>query len=84
MPDFTYTGEDERVFITLSVDGHGVQVNPGDVITLDVDPGIETLVAVAPSKASKSAPAPTDPAPVPDVSGADVAASDATPTTPEA
>jgi len=74
MPDFQYTGDTEQVFIFLSTDGHTVQVKPGDVVTLDVDPGIETLVAVTtPAKASKGDSAPVAPDPVPDVAGGDVA-----------
>ena len=77
MPDFTYTGDLERVYITLSVDGHTLQVAPGDTVTLDVDPNLPEFQAVA-SKTSKKPSAPSTVATIPDVAGADVATSDST------
>lgn len=67
MPEFTYTGSTEVVFIGLSTEGHGVQLKPGDTVTLDADPGVPELVAVTDQGAKTKA---RTPATVPDVAPA--------------
>lgn len=77
MPDFKWTGEEEVVFISLSANGSGVQLKPGETVTLDADPNIPGLVSVTATASTPSTPdsAPTSPAVVPDVAGGDVATS---------
>lgn len=58
MPQFTYTGSDERIFPDLSAsDGSTLIVKPGDVVTLNSDPNSSDLVAAS------AAPAPAPEAP---------------------
>jgi hypothetical protein len=42
MPDFTYTGDEGRYYTTL-----GITPEPGETVTLDVDPGDGRWEAVA-------------------------------------
>lgn len=60
MPDFTYSGSEERYYPSLSL-----LVEPGDKVTLDSDPGDGrfTPAGSAPSPVVATPPAP-DPAPV--------------------
>jgi len=79
MPDFQWNGDEEAVFISLSVNGSGVQLKPGETVTLDADPGIPGLdpvsITATASQLSDPAPAPSQPAVIPDVAGGDVAPS---------
>ena len=70
MPDYIYTGETPVDYIAVSVPGASFSVKPGEVISLEVAidlPDFEPVVT-----GSKSTPAPSAPAVVPDVSGADL------------
>jgi hypothetical protein len=57
MPDFTYVGDDERYYPSLSL-----SVAPGDTVTLDSDPGDGRFAAKG-SRKSVTATAPTDDSP---------------------
>jgi hypothetical protein len=64
MPDFKFTGSETMVFPSLpAADGSTLVCNPGDTVTLDVDPGVDSLQPVA-TKSAKAA----DPTPAPDAS----------------
>lgn len=60
MPDFKFTGSETMVFPSLAAaDGSTLVCNPGDTVTLDTDPGVDSLQPVATkSKAADPAPAP--------------------------
>jgi hypothetical protein len=60
MPDFTYTGADERYYPSFSLD-----VKPGDVVTLDSDPGDGRFQPKGSAPVSTPSPAPVAPAPAP-------------------
>jgi hypothetical protein len=77
MPDFKFTGSETMVFPSLAAaDGSTLVCNPGDTVTLDTDPGVDSLQPVA-TKSAKAA----DPAPAPDApqTPADAPTSPATP-----
>jgi hypothetical protein len=59
MPDFTYSGSDERYYPSLSL-----LVEPGDKVTLDSDPGDGRFTPAGSTR--KPAPVASDPAPVDD------------------
>lgn len=67
MPDFTYSGSDERYYPSLSLD-----VKPGDSVTLESDPGDGrfSLAGSAPKPDVAPPPVP-DPDPVDDLPGTD-------------
>lgn len=58
MPDFTYSGSEERYYPSLSL-----LVEPGDSVTLDSDPGDGRFTPAGSAPLPDSTPAP-DPAPV--------------------
>lgn len=60
MPDFTYSGSDERYYPSLSL-----SVAPGDTVTLDSDPGDGRFTPLV-GKFTPSAPAVSVPEPVAD------------------
>lgn len=68
MPNFTYTGADERYYPSLSL-----EVKPGDTVTLDSDPG-DGRFSPASGKA-KAAPTPApEITPAPNVDSPEVGA----------
>jgi hypothetical protein len=60
MPDFTYTGAEARYYPSLSLD-----VKPGDVVTLDTDPGDGRFQPKGSAPAPTTPLAPVAPAPAP-------------------
>ena len=55
--NFTFTGDQEMVFPSLAAaDGSTLVCKPGDSVTLDSDPGINTIQAAG----TKAAPAPVE------------------------
>lgn len=80
MPDFKFTGSETMVFPSLAAaDGSTLVCNPGDTVTLDTDPGVDSLQPVATKSSSATAAAPAPAATDAPQTPADAPTSPATP-----